>query len=40
MKVKGAVNEEIPADTVVLAVGAKSVNGLAETLKTEGLYKD
>lgn len=36
VKVKGAVNEEIPADTVVLAVGSKSVNGLAETLKAEG----
>lgn len=36
VKVKGAVNEEIPADTVVLAVGAKSVNGFAETLKAEG----
>lgn len=36
VKVKGAVNEEIPADTVVLAVGAKSVNGLANTLKAEG----
>lgn len=36
VKVKGAVNEEIPADTVVLAVGAKSVNRLANTLKAEG----
>lgn len=32
----GKVNEEIPADTVVLSVGSKSVNGLAEELKKDG----
>lgn len=32
----GAVNEEIPADTVVLSVGAKSVDGLAKELQAEG----
>ncbi|TWH51933.1 FAD-dependent oxidoreductase [Sporomusa sp. KB1] len=36
VKVSGAVNEEIPADTVVLAVGAESVNGFANALKEEG----
>lgn len=32
----GRVNEEIPADTVVLSVGARPVNELAEELKAEG----
>ena len=36
VKVSGAVNEVIPCDTVVLAVGAKPVLGLADTLKKEG----
>lgn len=36
VKVSGAVNEVIPCDTVVLAVGAKPVLGLADALKKEG----
>lgn len=34
--VAGAVNEEIPADTVVLSVGSKPVDGLAKDLLQKG----
>lgn len=34
--VSGKVNEEIPADTIVLSVGSRSVHGLADELKEAG----
>ena len=36
VKVSGKINQEIPADTVVIAVGSRPNNKLAEELKTAG----